>query len=182
MVNLQTGRLIIRNFLVEDWEALREIIIDKEASEYAVYDYPLPTSDDEIKHVTEMFASSGNYLAIFHIAAEKIIGFVSLTGTDAGEMDLGFCIHSRFQCMGYAAEACSSVIDYAFSVLGVERLTSGTANQNFPSCKLLKKLGFKKVFEGTASFRKTSDGIPIEFVGSLFQLEKKNWSLKVPLL
>lgn len=46
---IETERLIIRNFKTDDWKALQEMIIQKESSEYAIYDHQWPTSDKEIK-------------------------------------------------------------------------------------------------------------------------------------
>ena len=175
MTNIQTERLVIRNFVNKDWEQLKEIIIDKEASKYAVYDYQFPTTDNELREITKDFASSNNYLAVCESMSGKIIGFISLNGENERKLDLGFCIYSPYQRRGYAFEACKAVINYAFSVLNVDILTSGTANENYPACKLLHKLGLRICAEGTASFRKTPDGLPIEFLGSLFVLEKKNW-------
>ncbi len=181
MVNLQTGRLIIRNFSFEDWKDLQDIVIDKEASEYAIYDYEFPISDQEVQEVTKWFAGASNYLAVYETTACRIIGFVSLNETVRGEMDMGFCIYSPFQHKGYATEACTAVIGYAFSVLELKKITSGTANKNHPSYNLLSKLGFKKTHEGIASFRKTPEGTPIDFTGSLFILEKKDWVIQTSL-
>ncbi len=175
MTNLITQRLVIRNFDNEDWEQLKVIIIDKEASKYAIYDYQFPTTDNEIQKITKGFAMGDNYLAVCESTSGKIIGFISLNGENERELDLGFCIYSPYQHKGYAFESCKAVINYAFSVLNVVQLTSGTANENYPSFKLLHKLGFKLSAEGIASFRNTTDGLPIEFLGSLFVLSRENW-------
>jgi len=176
MVELKTDRLVIRNFVYEDWKDLQEIALDKEASEYAVYDHPFPTSEQEVKGITEWFAKGDHFLAVQETAVNKVIGYIALNGGGNGsEMDLGYCFHSLYQGKGYATEACTAVIHYAFDILKAERLTSGTANLNYPSCRLLNRLGFRKTGEGTASFRKSPEGNPIEFVGAAFQLEKKDW-------
>lgn len=174
MTNLVTQRLVIRNFVNEDWEQLKEILIDKEVSKYAIYDYQFPTTDNEIQDITRYFATGNNYLAVCESTSGKIIGFVSLNGENERKLDLGFCIYSPYQRQGYAFEACRTVINYAFSVLNVEQLTSGTANENSPAYKLLHKLGFRISDEGTTSFRKTPDGLPIEFIASLFVLNKED--------
>ncbi len=175
MTKLMTERLVIRNFDNEDWEQLKEILIDKEASKYAIYDYQFPTTDNDIQDITNAFARGNSYLAVCESTSGKIIGFISLNGENERELDLGFCIYSPHQRRGYAFEACKAVINYAFSDLNVDILTSGTANENYPACKLIHKLGFRVTAEGTASFRKTPDGLPIEFLGSLFVLSRENW-------
>ena len=93
-------------------------------------------------------------------------------------MDLGYCFNSLYQGNGYATEACIAIINYAFNTLQVERLTGSTANLNYPSCKMLNRLGFSKTSERINSYIKTTEGNPIEFVDSLFLLEKDEWMKK----
>src|SRR4030042_1974069 len=57
MTLLESERLIVRNFQVSDWKTLHEIIIKYQASEFAPYDQQWPTSEKEIRKVTEWFAS-----------------------------------------------------------------------------------------------------------------------------
>jgi len=178
MIEIRTNRLMIRNFSLDDWKDLQEIVIDKEGSEYAVYDHQFPTSDEEVKSIIEWFSKSDNFLAVYELAVNKVIGYVSLNGENNKEMDLGYCFNSKFQGKGYATEACTAVIDYAFCELSTESIISGTANLNTPSCRLLKKLGFSKTGESVSSLRKTPEGDPIEFVGSSFLLKKDEWMKK----
>ncbi len=175
MITLNTARTLIRNFTPNDWPDLREIILDKEASAYAVYDYPFPTGEKEVKEIAVWFSRHDKYLAIFENSAKKIIGYVALNGDDGAVYDLGYCLHSSYQDKGYAYEACTAVVDYAFGTLNAGRLSSGTAVQNLPSCHLLSKLGFQKTGESAVSFRKTVEGKPIEFTGASFELTKDMW-------
>lgn len=62
MTMLETERLTLRNFSVSDWEALHEMINQYVSSEFAAYDYHWPTSPEEIKKVTEWFASGDSCL------------------------------------------------------------------------------------------------------------------------
>jgi ribosomal-protein-alanine N-acetyltransferase len=178
MTEIKTDRLIIRNFTPDDWKDLQEIVIDKEASEYAIYDHQFPTSENEVKVITEWFSKGDNFLSVYEMTINKVIRYVSLNGKSDKKRDLGYCFHSAYQGKGYATEACVAVINYAFNTLNVESITSGTANLNYPSRKLLDKLGFCKVGEGVSSFRKNAEGKPIEFISSTFILEKDVWMKK----
>jgi RimJ/RimL family protein N-acetyltransferase len=175
MICLKTDRLEIRNFVIDDWKDLQEVAVDKESSEYANYDYQFPISDSEVKGITDWFSKGDNFFAVQLISNGKVIGYISLNGEDEAERDLGYCFNSVFHGHGYATESCIAVINYAFDTVNLQRITAGTANLNFPSCKLLDRLGFIKISECITSFRKTPDGNPIEFVGSSFLLEKNNW-------
>jgi ribosomal-protein-alanine N-acetyltransferase len=175
MINLISSRMIIRNFTQDDWRDLQKLIIDKEASKYALYDYPFPTGDREAKEITNWFSQHDNFLAVYEMTVKKVIGYIALNGDNVVESGLGYCLHSDYQDKGYATEACIAIINYAFGTLKVNRLTSGTAVLNLPSCKLLARLGFRKVNERVTSFRKTAEGKAIEFTGASFELSKDVW-------
>ncbi len=173
---IETERLIIRNFKTDDWKALQEMIIQKESSEYAIYDHQWPASDKEIIGITEWFASGDSFFAVCLKENNIFIGFISING-EKREFNLGYCFNFDYHGKGYATEGCKALIDYAFSDLNAERLTSDTAAENKPSCDLLSRLGMSKISEKIASFRKTSEGKPIEFEGFTFAITRSEWIL-----
>ena len=175
MKELYTKRLMIRNFTPDDAKDLQEIIISKEASKYAIYDHEFPTSLDEVKKINHRFSLGDKFLAVWESTDQKVIGFVCLNGDNEKILDLGFCFNTLYEGKGYATEAASAAIDYAFNTLKVERLESGTANLNDPARRLLDRLNFSKQNEEILSFRRTPEGKPIEFVGSNYLLEKDEW-------
>ena len=180
---METTRLLLRNFRSDDAESLREMIIQKESSQYAVYDYEWPTSEDKINGILAWFASEDHYMAVCLKETGKLIGYICLNSGEDKEskvFDLGYCFNSDYHGQGYAGEACRAVIDYAFSDLEAESLTCGTAAENGPSCRLIDRLGFKKVGEERMSFRKTPEGKPIEFTGYWFVLSRGEWIYSEP--
>ena len=178
MTDIKTNRLLIRKLVNEDWENLKEMAIDFESSKYAIYDHEMPISDEEIKKVTQMFCRDNKFFAVSSLSDGKFMGYVCLNGESDSELDLGYCFNSLYQGKGYAIEASIAITNYAFNILKVEKLTAGTAILNYPSCKVLDKLGFRKIGESSHSFRKTPEGNPIEFMGASFVLEKKQWMEK----
>jgi ribosomal-protein-alanine N-acetyltransferase len=178
MTSMETERLIIRNFDSDDWQALQEMIIQYESSEYAVYDHKWPTSAEEIKGVAEWFAGGDRFLAVCLKETGRFIGFISLNKKgkeDCQEFSLGYVFNFNYHGKGYATEGCRAIIDHAFSRLGADRIMSSTAAANYPSCRLLNRLGMRKTGEGTASFWKTEDGKPIEFPSFSFTLSRDEW-------
>jgi ribosomal-protein-alanine N-acetyltransferase len=175
MTRIETERLTIRNFDAADWQALRQMILQYESSEYAVYDHQWPTSEDEMKGIAEMFSKGDSFLAVCLKGAE-FIGFVALNGTDSErEFNLGYCFNFDYHGRGYATEACRAIIDHAFSELQADKVVTGTAAANEPSCRLLQRLGMRKTGESTGSFRTTQDGKPIEFLGYSFGISREEW-------
>jgi len=181
MMVLETERLLIRNFASGDWGALHEIISQYESSELAAYDQPWPTSPEEIKRITEWFASGDSYLAVCLKATSRLIGFVALNREQGDDraFNLGYVFHSDYHGKGYATEGCQAVLAHAFDRLQAHRVVTGTAAANRASCRLLERLGFKKTSESTASFRTTPDGKPIQFVGYTFELSRDEWNAAV---
>jgi ribosomal-protein-alanine N-acetyltransferase len=177
MINLKTKRLEIKNFVIDNWRDLQEIFVDFDSSEYAIYDYKMPTTDNEVKEKADRYMKN-NFYAVSELNNSKVIGYVCFNGENYKELDIGYCFNSLYQGKGYATEACIAIINYAFTTLQVDRLTASTANLNYPSCRVLNRLGFSRTSECISSFRKTTEGVPIEFVGSLFVLEKEEWIKK----
>jgi len=179
MTILETERLLIRNFRSDDWEALHEIISQYESSEFAAYDRQWPTSPEEIKRITEWFASGDSYLAVCLKATRRLIGFVALNQEqeDDRTVNLGYIFHFDYHGQGYATEGCRAVLAHAFDRLQAHRVVTGTAAANHASCRLLERLGFKKTSESTASFRAAPDGQPIQFIGYTFELSRDEWNV-----
>jgi ribosomal-protein-alanine N-acetyltransferase len=179
MTTLETERLLIRNFGSGDWKALHEIISQYESSELAAYDQRWPTSPEEIKSITEWFASGDNYLAVCLKTTGRLAGFVAINREqeDDRTFNLGYIFHPDYRGQGYATEGCRAVLAHAFDQLQARRVVTGTAAANSASCRLLERLGFKKTSEGTASFRTAPDGKPIQFVGYTFELSRDEWNI-----
>ena len=177
MIPIETERLVVRNFEVNDWEALHEMIVQYEASEYAAYDQQWPTSVEEIRGITEWFASGDNFLAACLKETGQFIGFVALNpeeAEDSREYNLGYVFHSNYHGHGYATEACKAILNRVFGRLQALRVVSSTAALNRNSCRLLERLGFRKIDEQVSSFKTAEDGQPIEFLGSIYAISKKD--------
>jgi RimJ/RimL family protein N-acetyltransferase len=178
MTTIETERLVIRNFKVSDCEALHEMIIQYESSEYAVYDHEWPTSPQELKGVTEWFASGDSFLAVCLKDTGRFIGFVSLNQEQievCREFNLGYIFNFDYHGKGYGTEACRAILAHAFDGLQADRVITGTAAANRPSWHLLEKLGLKRTVESTGSFRNTPDGKPIQFLGYNYAISRDEW-------
>jgi RimJ/RimL family protein N-acetyltransferase len=177
---LETERLAIRNFTISDWEALYELISQYESSEFAAYDQQWPTSPEEIKKITEWFASGDSYFAVYLKDTDRFVGFVALNQEqkeDCREFNLGYIFNFDYHGKGYATEACQAALGHAFKRFQAERVVTGTAAVNRASCRLLERLGFKKTDESMASFRNTRDGKPIEFLGYTYAISNDEWEV-----
>ncbi len=146
---METDRLYIRRFQEKDFPDFCELIRDKMASPYAKYDHAFPTDDKGLTEVLKFFAGSDDFWALEEKSEGKIIGFISLNYVDEYSRNLGYCLHTSWHGKGYASEAAGRMIEYAKDELGLKKLVTGTAEENLPSVKLLNRLGFTRVGEGS---------------------------------
>ncbi|HEX2979288.1 MAG TPA: GNAT family N-acetyltransferase [Anaerolineaceae bacterium] len=179
MISLETDRLIIENFKPGDWEALYDLILWYEASEFAACDHPWPTDPEEVQKVVAWFAGGDQFLRVSLKDDGRFIGFFALNPEpeqDGRTFNLGVLLHPSAHGRGIATEAGKAIVDYAFEQLQAAWIVSGTAVANQASCGLLARLGLRKIGEQTASFRTTDDGQPIEFLGGLYAISRAEWS------
>jgi RimJ/RimL family protein N-acetyltransferase len=86
-----------------------------------------------------------------------VIGTVSLDVVDGmgqpgvpprTEAELGYVFDPAYGGRGYAIEAVTAMVAYAFDRLGVRRLTAACYADNLPSVRILEKLGMRREQHG----------------------------------
>ncbi len=150
-MELDTNRLFIRLLNESDWREIKNIWIDFNHSKYAVYDRSLPIDDGEVKTLTKRFADSNLFFAVFLKKSNDMIGYICFH-KNKDQYDLGYCFHSAYHSNGYAYESTNALIHYFVDECGATHFTAGTAIDNLPSCRLLRKLGFVCTSTETVSF------------------------------
>ena len=170
-MQIKTERLIIRRIIEEDWRSLQHIWKDFSSSQYAQYDLPHATSDEDVRARVckwAKFNSSVEHM-FFAICLDNIvIGYVAFNIRDDSH-EVGYCFHSNYHGKGYARESQAALFDY-LRTLGIKKFTAGTAINNVPSVSLLKSLGFMLIGTENVSFYKDAQGNDIVFEGGIFEL------------
>lgn len=77
----------------------------------------------------------------------KVIGDIGFKGKpDEGKVvEIGYGMLPAFQNKGYATEAVTGLIKWAFSSGKVQKVTAECSKTNVPSIKVLEKLGMKQI-------------------------------------
>lgn len=151
MTHIETARLVIRNFRPDDWQELQEVAVQYQASEWAQYEDPWPTSAEEVKGMAEWFAGGDEFLAVCLTAEGKLIGLIAINRRKEREdrvHNLGYVFHPGYHGHGYATEGCRAAMGYLFGTLAADGILTGTHPDNEPSVALLKKLGLKAIGDG----------------------------------
>ena len=104
-------------------------------------------------------ADAENYLLNNNLKSyrENGFGFWKVSLVDTGEpigsaglgkrpylddVDIGFAFLSEHVGMGYGYESAEAIMNYAQEKLGITRLSAFTSKDNYPSIRVLQKLGF----------------------------------------
>ncbi|KKB34410.1 spermidine N1-acetyltransferase [Bacillus thermotolerans] len=96
--------------------------------------------------------------SIIELESNKIIGSCGYNSLDSdhSKAEIGYDISKAFWGKGYATEAISSLMDYAFTSLKLNRVEAKVVPENIPSIKVLEKLNF--TYEGTMRKCEKSNG------------------------
>ena len=147
---LETSRLIIRRFAAVDLAALLAYRNDPEIARYQSW---VSYTEEEARDFVheQAVAEPGIPGEWFQFAIEAKAG-VGLIGDCALKIDahdhrlgeIGFTLARHQQGHGYAREAVSRVLDFAFAELGLHRVVAITDCRNHPAVALLEKLGLRR--------------------------------------
>lgn len=148
---LETKRLTIRNFRPQDAAAMVARMTHPEVARFMTWDSAI--WEDEEKVQAWIAKQRGFGLAVLdaflEFAVEKDgvnIGDVAVKrfSRDPSLAEVGWSLHPDFQGQGYATEAASALMDWAFYNLDVRRITSLCDAKNVRSYKLMARLGMRR--------------------------------------
>lgn len=157
--NLETDRLILREFRESDLDGIFELDSDPLVHKY-LGNNPIKTKKkaaDIIQFVIKQY----HELGIGRFAAiEKVSGdFIGWSGLklNTGEKealngktdfyDIGYRFIPRHWGKGYATESSVAILDYAFNKLYIETICGAAETGNLASNKVLRKIGLNFINE-----------------------------------
>jgi [ribosomal protein S5]-alanine N-acetyltransferase len=143
-IYLETERLILRNFLPDDWSDMYEYLALPEIFEFEPGE---PFDGDEAVELAEERSKGDTFIAVDLASTGKMIGHLYFSRNEPLEhasWELGFIFNPAYHRNGYAREACAKIIDYAFMQLGAHRIVSYCNPLNTASWKLLEKIGMRR--------------------------------------
>lgn len=148
---IETERLILRNYTTEDFDALYEIVSDKETMQH----YPSPFDEEKtrdwIKWNLENYEKYGFGLwAVVLKETGEFIGDCGITIQNIdGELlpEIGYHIHKKYWRRGFAKEASRAVRDWVFKNTKYNEIYSYMKYTNVPSYSTAIANGMKKVKE-----------------------------------
>ena len=181
---LETGRLILRPFKLEDaadlYEYLKEPLVN-------CFSCMKINSIEEAKESILKRMNEELDFAIVLKETGKVIGEInahpeSVSPDDSIKDTYSPCwmLNKDYHGNGYAYEAVYSFFDYLFNSFNARRIYAYTEDYNIPCQKLCEKLGMRKegVFKEFVAFVNDNNGNPIYENTLQYAILKKEWVLK----
>lgn len=146
---LQTERLLLREFVPEDWTAVHTYQSDPLYLRY--YEWNSRTEAD-VRAFVQMFIDwqqeqprTKFQLAVIHQADGRLIGNcgIRINNLARREANIGYELDSRYWNRGYATEAARVILQFGFTELNMQRIWAKCVAENRGSARVLEKLGMR---------------------------------------
>ena len=126
-IEIKTKRLVIKKPQIRDKQKLISELNNKEVSKW-------------LENVTFPYSEKD---------ADKWINSLTINNLEFNifleNNSLGYWLGENYWGNGYATEAGSELIEYAFKIIKIKKITARYMTENTSSAKVLKKLGFTEV-------------------------------------
>lgn len=134
---IETDRLIVRDFNMDDLPDLHDIFGDDETMKNCEPAYTLEKTADFLQ---KFCIDKKGAVAAVCKESSKVIGYILFKEFDEEVYEIGWIFNKAYWRKGYAFESCKAVIDYAFDSLNVHKIFA-EAIDGIKSVNLMKKLG-----------------------------------------
>ena len=144
----ETERLFIREWCLEDVEALYKIMSDEEVMRY-VWDYNPATFNQVEQFVLQCMAESSSRewttWALISKHDNRLIGYcgflVRSYGEYKGETEMGWLIDRNYWGNGLATEAALEVLTLGMDSWSFNKVIASAREENTQSVKIMEKIG-----------------------------------------
>ena len=145
MAILETSRLILREFIADDADALARVLSDPETMRYYPAPYDRVGVEQWIARNRERYKKDGAGLwAMTFKSTRELIGDCGITRQEVeGEYfyEIGYHLRRDFWGQGLATEAAVACRDWGFQHLKADRLISLIRPENRPSRRVAERNG-----------------------------------------
>lgn len=167
---LQTDRLILRNYSMDDVPAVHEYFSNEEVSRYEDF---RPMTVEEVAEGLSEWKDMDNRMAVVLKETGELIGsagyWVDYEGGET-EYSIDFDFNPRFWHRGYALEAAGEVVRHLKEDLHVTEIRADCDERNTASSRLLERLGFKLLETVDDAYKEDADGNPIMIRSRVYKL------------
>ncbi len=156
MIYLETDRLILRDYVTDDFEDYFKLQTDDQTM-YYLQDIKIDSIEaakKDFAQVLEDMAGADRKCYFLRMELKEnheqvgSIGYTVVDNTPVGKIvHMGYFTYPKFWGNGYTTEALKKVIEYAFTKDNVYRITTGCLAENVGSERVMQKSGMVKEAE-----------------------------------
>ncbi|TCM67288.1 RimJ/RimL family protein N-acetyltransferase [Acinetobacter calcoaceticus] len=176
---LHTPRLIIRPWIAADYPHFAALNADPEVMRY----FPKPLDQQQSDQLADLcqdyiLKQGWGFWSVALKDSNQCIGFVGLHAQPSQFsfspcVEIGWRLAKAYWGLGYATEAASASLDFAFEHLQLEQVVAFTAAQNLPSEKVMQRLGMH--FVELFNHPELDASSPLQ-QHKLYRIDRKDWS------
>jgi len=147
-MELQTPRLMLREFVLEDWPAVHVYASDPEVVRYMPWG-----PNDEVASQSFVRRAVDNQsnaprteydLAITLRDDGRLIGGCGIYRRRYREGEMGYCLHREYWNKGYVTEAAGALLKFAFTQEDFHRIYATCDPRNIGSARVMEKNGMRR--------------------------------------
>jgi len=147
---IQTKRLLLREFKIEDINSVHNYASDAEVVRYSTWG---PNNEQDTKEFLDSVLKCQSDKHRYHYEVAVVTKYdniligtcgINVENPDNNEGWIGYCYNKYFWGNGYATEASKAIINFGFSQLNLHRIFATCDTSNIGSEMVLKKIGMVK--------------------------------------
>ena len=138
-MHIETDRMVIRDFTMDDLKDLYDILGDDETMKNCEPAYTIEKTADFLQ---KFCIDKKSAIAAVHKETDKVIGYILFKEYYEEVYEIGWIYNKDYWRQGYAFESCKAVIDYAFNSMNIHKIFAESID-GIKSVGLMKKLGMK---------------------------------------
>lgn len=163
-----TNRTVVRRFREKDGEAFYQLVQDNynrlndHFSQMIQLIHSPSRAEWHVRHLLAKWLTfEGFYFAIWEKEQASIIGFIQVANVDwnVPKAEVNFFIDKGHENKGIMTEVLHQLIPFAFSKMGIEKLTACPPMDNYACQRLLRKTGFQREGDLRSDFRRPNGDI-----------------------
>ena len=145
MIVIETPRLFLRRYTLDDVYALAEVLCDHDNMRFFPNRFERKDAEDRIQKNLRRYAEDGVGQRPLLLKPDKTFaGYCGLVRQEIDgvkELEVGYALARHAQGRGIATEADRACMNYAFTTLGEERIISLIRPENLPSRRVAERNG-----------------------------------------
>lgn len=140
--SIETQRLILRRFVPADWRAVYRYMSDPQVTAFLPEGLMSPA---RARTFAARNARKPQAIAVIETIGNELIGHMPFHLWFApATWEIGWALARDRQGLGYATEAATALLDYAFGALGCHRMIATCQPENFASWRVAEKLRMRR--------------------------------------